>query len=96
MNQNPNGDPADPIRAEVRPRAGAPTLGALSWAAGRAGLSYGRFVQGLSYEDQLRIQAEYEAWEAEQRAEVRDRIRSLHVGDEAEPVDPPDEGLLEE
>ena len=41
------------------PRA---TLAALQWAADRAGLSYGRFMLGLTVRDELRIQEEYEEW----------------------------------
>ena len=38
------------------------TLAALQWAADRAGLSYGRFMLGLTVRDELRIQEEYEEW----------------------------------
>ena len=41
------------------PRA---TLAALQWAADRAGLSYGRFMLGLTARDELQIQEEYEEW----------------------------------
>ena len=41
------------------PRA---TLAALQWAADRAGLSYGRFMLGLTVRDEIRIQEEYEEW----------------------------------
>lgn len=46
-------------RQRKPPRA---TLAALQWAADRAGLSYGRFMLGLTVRDELRIQEEYEEW----------------------------------
>ena len=39
-----------------------PPRAALQWAADRAGLSYGRFMLGLTVRDELRIQEEYEEW----------------------------------
>lgn len=48
------------------------SIEALSWAAERVGLSYGRYTLSLSPEQQRRIQEEYEAWKrklAQERAE---------------------------
>lgn len=40
-------------------------LAALAWAAGQAGVSYGKFVRGLFESDVERICREYAAWRAE-------------------------------
>lgn len=40
-------------------------LAALAWAAGQAGVSYGKFVRGLSESDVERICWKYESWRAE-------------------------------
>ena len=46
------------------------SLEALSWAADRAGKSYGAFIAGLVPGDESRIQAEFEA-------EIRTRLENL-------------------
>ena len=56
------------IRRPVKPKA---SMAALSWAADRAGISYGKLIQGLSPEQEAKIQIEYGEWkrmEAEGRA----------------------------
>ena len=55
---NPNTAPYMNIPRKP-PRA---TLAALQWAADRAGLSYGRFMLGLTARYELQIQEEYEEW----------------------------------
>lgn len=54
-----------PSRFKSTPTA---SLAALSWAAERAGLSYGLFTINLSPDDQVRIQSEYEAYQREEQA----------------------------
>lgn len=40
-------------------------LAALAWAAGQAGVSYGKFISGLSELDEERICRKYADWRAE-------------------------------
>lgn len=53
----------------MKQRVDVVSINALSWAAERAGLSYGRFTLSLSSEEQKRIQAEYEEWKRKLAAE---------------------------
>ena len=53
----------------------AASIGALQWAADRAGLSYGQFIIGLSTADQLAIQAEYEGFLAARKEAMAARPR---------------------
>ena len=56
----------------MKQRQDVVSIEALSWAAERAGISYGYFTLTLSPGDQKRIQTEYEEWKrklARERAE---------------------------
>lgn len=46
----------------MKQRTDVVSIEALSWAAERAGLSYGRFTLSLSPEEQEKIQMEYKEW----------------------------------
>ena len=58
---------------KVRPRA---SLSAFTWAAERAGTSYGAFIIGLTDVDQKQIQQEYEAYQREYRKTMRDQMKA--------------------
>lgn len=78
------------IGHHMKQRMDVVSIDALSWAAERAGLSYGRFTLSLSPKEQKRIQAEYEEWKrklARERAE-RTAERSVH------PANPFSAGIL--
>ncbi len=49
------------------------SLAALQWAAARANQSYGVFTLGLTLEDETRIQAEYETYRRELKANAEAR-----------------------
>ena len=49
------------------------SLEALSWAAERAGQSYGAFIQTLGYEDEATIQAEFEEMLRQRKEEAAKR-----------------------
>ena len=66
------------------PRA---TLAALQWAADRAGLSYGRFMLGLTVRDELRIQEEYEEWRGQTIPLQKRLVDSEAVGSDAGSAD---------
>lgn len=48
----------------------ADTLVALAWAAGRAGMSYGKYTAGLKPRDIDRDVAAYRKWKEERRREA--------------------------
>ena len=58
------------VRTVKAPRA---TLAALSWAADKAGMSYGRFLQTLGPSDEARIQEQYETFIAQREREMAKR-----------------------
>ena len=49
----------------------AASIGALQWAAERAGQSFGRFILGLTESDQRRIQTEFDTFQAEKARKRR-------------------------
>jgi len=51
----------------------AASIAALSWAAEREGVSYGRFIHNLRPEDEARIQTEYDTWKGEKAREWEER-----------------------
>ena len=57
-------------RTTSTPRA---TLAALSWAADKAGMSYGRFLQTLRHSDEAAIQGQYETFIAQREREMAKR-----------------------
>ena len=57
-------------RTTTVPRA---TLSALSWAADKAGMSYGRFLQTLRPSDEAAIQGQYESFLRERSSEMAKR-----------------------
>ena len=57
-------------RTTSTPRA---TLSALSWAADKAGMSYGRFLQTLRPSDEAAIQGQYEVFIAQREREMAKR-----------------------
>ena len=59
-------------RTKPTPRA---TLAALQWAADKAGMSYGRFLQTLGPSDEGAIQEEYESFLRERSSEMAARRR---------------------
>lgn len=66
--------PLGPRQADPPPRPRSATIAALSWAAERAGQSYGQYVIGLSKADQQRIQEEFENWKREQKRIKAERM----------------------
>ena len=64
------------------------SMAALQWAADRAGLSYGKFTQSLTPEDEVRIQHNYDEWKRQKRQEVA--VRRL----ERRPEEPLTEGFI--
>ena len=85
-----NGPQTDNFHLPLGPRQSPPpkrplhaTLSALSWAAERAGTSYGAFIVGLTEADQVRIQYEYEKYQRESKKamEERARVRRIKKGD---------------
>ena len=58
------------VRTVKAPRA---TLAALSWAADKAGMSYGRFLQTLGPSDEAAIQEQYEEFIAQREREMAKR-----------------------
>ena len=58
------------IRHIAKPRV---SMAALQWAADRAGLSYGKFTQSLTPEDEVRIQHDYDEWKRQKQHEVAAR-----------------------
>lgn len=63
----------------MKQRTDAVSIEALSWAAERAGLSYGYFTLSLSPEEQKKIQAEYEKWRRKLSAECAERASERPV-----------------
>lgn len=66
------------------PRATHASLAALQWAADRAGMSYGRFIQGLRPADETRIQEEFEAFITQRDAEAAARREGRVSNDDAQ------------
>ena len=64
-----------------------PPRAALQWAADRAGLSYGRFMLGLTVRDELRIQEEYEEWRGQTIPLQKRLVDSEAVGSDAGSAD---------
>ena len=73
------------IRHIAKPRA---SMAALQWAADSAGLSYGKFTQSLTPEDEVRIQLDYDEWRRQKQHEVA--ARRL----ERKPEEPLTEGFI--
>ena len=73
------------IRHIAKPRV---SMAALQWAADRAGLSYGKFTQSLTPEDEVRIQLDYDEWKRQKQHEAA--ARKL----ERRPEEPPTEGFI--
>lgn len=63
----------------MKQRQDVVSIEALSWAAERAGLSYGYFTLTLSPGDQKRIQAEYEEWKRKLAKEQTERAAERQV-----------------
>ena len=55
------------IRHIAKPRV---SMAALQWAADRVGLSYGKFTQSLTPEDEVRIQHNYDEWKRQKQQKV--------------------------
>ena len=64
-----------------------PPRAALQWAADRAGLSYGRFMLGLTVRDEIRIQEEYEEWRGQTISLQKRLVDSEAVGSDAGSAD---------
>jgi hypothetical protein len=82
LHDGPNHLPTGPRNYQAVPKAKPrASLAALQWATDRANQSYGVFTQGLTPEEEARIQAEYEAYKADREAAAEAR--------RAERVEPP-------
>ena len=79
----PDSDEAIFIQRWQRKPTPRATLSALSWAADRAGMSYGRFLQTLRPPDEAAIQGQYEEFIAQREREMAKR-REGRGGKEAE------------
>ena len=89
----PNSLPIKRYRAEEeKPLPRSASIAALSWAAERAGQSYGQFIIGLSTADQQRIQEEFENWKREQNRLKAERMAAKKKSRVA--TDPPNPGRL--
>ena len=63
-------------RAHAKHLSTTDQLDAITWAANRAGVSYGQFSSRLTEAEKETIYAEYQAWQAERQAEIRERMKN--------------------
>ncbi len=75
------------LHTPFKPKA---SLAALSWAAERAGQSYGAFTQGLTEEDEIRIQIEYDEMRRQRTMETARRAAERRSVQD----DPPADGFI--
>lgn len=54
----------------------AEQLDAITWAANRAGKSYGRFSSRLTTEEKNEIYLAYQKWQKERAAELHERMKN--------------------
>lgn len=71
--------PLGPRQPKPEPLPRSASIAALSWAAERKGQSYGQFIIGLSTAEQHRIQAEFDAWKAEQTRAKEERMAAKNA-----------------
>jgi len=60
------------------------SIAALSWAAEKAGMSYGKFTMNLTHDEQLRIQREWDAYQAELRESLKERSAEHRLAESRE------------
>ena len=77
------------IRNGALYRASKPkvSLAALSWAAERAGQSYGAFTQGLTEEDEIRIQIAFDEMRRQRKVEAAKRAAERKRVQDNQPTD---------
>ena len=77
------------IRNGALYRASKPkvSLAALSWAAEQAGQSYGAFTQGLTEEDEIRIQIAFDEMRRQRKVEAAKRAAERKRVQDNQPTD---------
>ena len=73
----------------------AEQLDAITWAANRAGKSYGRFSSRLTTEEKNEIYREYQEWQKERAAEIHERIQERKKITSQQESSDEDDDLLE-
>ena len=72
------------LHTPFKPKA---SLAALSWAAERAGQSYGAFTQGLTEEDEIRIQIAFDEMRRQRKVEAAKRAAERKRVQDNQPTD---------
>ncbi len=70
-----------------RPIKSKASLAALSWAAEQAGQSYGAFTQGLTKEDEIRIQIAFDEVRRQRKVEAAKRAAERKRVQDNQPTD---------
>ena len=73
----------------------AEQLDAITWAANRAGKSYGQFSSRLTNEEKEEIYRAYTAWQKERAAEIHARMKSRKKNTSQQESSDEDDDLLE-